>query len=102
MGDATRTDQFPGFERCIGFVRSRNQAVMEDGFWWLLERAPRYTRELIALVPSEADPVVRGMLVELLGATRDEAALPVLEAELHHPDPRVREWAVHALAELRT
>lgn len=100
MGDATGTTSFPGFERCLGFIRSRDSAVMEDGFWWLAERASQYVPELIELTRTEPDPLIRGMLVELLGASRDERALPVLSAELDHPDRQVREWAVRALESL--
>lgn len=100
MGDATGTHAFPGFERCVEFIRSRDSAVMEDGFAWLEPRAAEFTAELIQLAAGEPDPYVRGMLVELLGATHDPRALPALAGELRHPNRRVREWAVLALESL--
>jgi HEAT repeat protein len=100
MGDATGTTEFPGLERCVEFIRSRNGAVMEDGFWWLAPVAGEHTERLIELVRTTDDPYVRGMFVELLGATHHARALPVLVAELDHPDPQVRDWAASALEEL--
>jgi HEAT repeat protein len=100
MGDATGTTEFPGFERCVEFIRSRDAAVMEDGFAWLEPVAGEHTERLIEQVRATDDPYVRGMFVELLGATHDARALPVLVAELAHPDARVRDWAADALEAL--
>jgi HEAT repeat protein len=100
MGDATGTTEFPGFERCVEFIRSRNPAVMEDGFAWLEPVSGEHTERLIELVRTTDDPYVRGMFVELLGAAHDARAIPVLVAELEHPDPQVRDWAASALEDL--
>jgi HEAT repeat protein len=100
MGNATRTTEYPGFERCVEFIRSQDSAVMEEGFAWLESHAAEHTVELITLVEGEADPYVRGMFVELLGATRDARAIAALAGELRHHDRQVREWAVFALEDL--
>lgn len=92
--------EYPGFERCVEMIRDPDALLFETGFWWLVDRAPEHTAELIALVRGEADPFTRGKFVELLGATHAPEALPVLAAELEHPDPHVREWALLALDDL--
>lgn len=70
MGDATGTDTYPGFERCVEFLRSRNPAVMEDGFFWLLERAPGLVDELLALAEAEEDDYDRATSSTCSGGRR--------------------------------
>lgn len=44
------------------------------------------------------DPAVRIACCRVLDHFMDEAALPELKANIDHPDPGVRSWAIHALA----
>lgn len=100
MGDATGTRTFPGFAACAEFIRSGNGAVHEDGFWWLLERAPAHVDELLAAAAAEADDFARVSFIELLGATRSREAVPLLRRMLSHPHRDTRVFSVYALEEL--
>lgn len=44
------------------------------------------------------DPEVRIACCKILDHFMDEAALPELKANVNHPHPGVRSWAIHALA----
>ncbi|HEX8692252.1 MAG TPA: HEAT repeat domain-containing protein [Longimicrobium sp.] len=100
MGDATGTDTFPGFERCVEFLRSRDHAVMEDGFSWLLERAPELVEELLALAEAEEDDRDRVTFIDLLGGTKSRRVVPFLERMLRHPHAETRWFALLSLEEL--
>lgn len=50
MGDATNTNKFPGFKKCIEFINSDVQAIQEDGYFWLLDSASNYVDEFILLI----------------------------------------------------
>lgn len=100
MGDATGTDTYPGLERCVDVLRSRNPAVMEDGFFWLLERAAGFVDELLALAEAEEDDYDRVTFIDLLGGTKSRKVIPFLERMLRHPHAETRSFALLDLEEL--
>lgn len=105
MKQPSNDDGYPGFERCLEMVLSRDAMTFEDGFHWLMgdDWGPRlhgHAGELIALLPAHSDAYTRGKLLELLGYTASREAIPVLVEELAHPDATVRQWAVLSLEEL--
>ena len=91
---------FPGFERCVEFIRSDSQAVHEDGYFWLIDRAHRHVDELIKLAFEEEDDFVRVTWVELLGETRSCDAIPTLKRMLNDHNRTVRNYAAESLKKL--
>jgi hypothetical protein len=97
---------FPGFEKCVEMIRSRNALLFEEAFGWLVgwsDTKPRviaYGTELVELMQAETDPRTRAIFIELLGFTESKSVLPILQAELLSPFPEVREWATLSLNQL--
>ncbi|MEU8004803.1 HEAT repeat domain-containing protein [Catellatospora sp. NPDC049111] len=91
------------FQDCMRQMRSRDPQEMEDGFHDLARRAAEYVPELIEAFEQERDDGgLRCWLLELLGAARSEAALPVFREHLYGDDDSLRFWAVSGLRELDT
>ncbi|MBT3200381.1 MAG: HEAT repeat domain-containing protein [Phycisphaerales bacterium] len=99
MGDATNTNSFPGFDRCVEFIRSGNDAIHEDGYFWLVEHATDYVSELIALAENENDDSMRVTWIELLGDTCSERCVEILIKFLSHQHGSTR---VHSVLSLET
>lgn len=59
----------------------------------------RASRHLIELTHLARHPAERRRLVQALGRLRSASAIPAQHAELHHPDPGVREAALVAIGE---
>jgi HEAT repeat protein len=55
---------------------------------------------LIAELHRSTDGYTRGKFSELLGEMGDASVVPVLIAELNHPEPDARQWAMLALEQL--
>ena len=92
----------PTFEECVTMLRSDDAAIYENGYHWLLEDVDDYLERLVALMVNEETPELRGRLVELVGDSRQEAVIPVLEAELNSPHHEVRRWAYDSLSHFDT
>ncbi len=97
MGDATNTNSFPGFDRCVEFIRSGNDAIHEDGYFWLVEHANDYVSELIKLAESESDDSIRVTWIELLGDTCSERCVETLIGFLSHQHGNTRVYSVLSL-----
>lgn len=80
--------------------RSSKAEVSDIGLGWLHVCASEHVDELIQLMQAEQDPWLRGTFIELLAATKDRKVVPVLAAELEHPDEEVRRCALWSLKEL--
>ena len=92
-----------GFDEAMRLMRSRDPQRREDGFHQLLPAAADHLDELIAQFEQEHDDHgLRCWLLELIGAARSPAALPVLTAQLNCDDEALRGWAVTGLRKLDT
>ena len=85
------------FRSCIEMIRSDDAETYEQGFWSLIYDVPQFKDEIIQLMQAEKNPKVRAKFVELLGDAKDPKIIPLLVAELEHPDIDVRYWAVLSL-----
>ncbi|MFI5766248.1 MULTISPECIES: hypothetical protein [unclassified Streptomyces] len=56
--------------------------------------------EPLAVGADGFEPLLLDYLLAILGSTHDQAALPVVERFLHHPDLGVRKGAAEAVNEL--
>lgn len=96
--------EFPGFAYCLDLIHqgaaTGDAAMHEDGYFWLIDRAPQYVAELLTALRAEEHPFVRVTLIELLGATQSTAVLDTLAAQLDDADRNVRMYAVLSLEEL--
>lgn len=94
----------PGFDACVELVLSNDALTFEEGYGLLVNGETPLVREhveeLIELMQRQTDPFMRGRFIELLGFTASAKVIPVLKAELAHPDQHVREWAVLSLQDL--
>ncbi|MFE3761130.1 HEAT repeat domain-containing protein [Streptomyces sp. NPDC059104] len=57
--------------------------------------------EPLAVGADDFEPLLLDYVLAILGATHDQAALPIVERFLHHPHPEVRREAAEAVNELR-
>ena len=87
-------------EAWIETIRNRDAMTFEDAYWGERPIGPDVVPRLIAELHRSADRYSRGKFVELLGEMGDASVVPVLVAELDHPEPGVRQWAVLALEQL--
>ena len=85
------------FRSYIEMIRSDNSVTYEQGFWSLIYDVPQFKDELIQLMQAEQNPQVRAKFIELLGDAKDPKVIPLLVAQLEHPDAEVRYWAVLSL-----
>jgi HEAT repeat protein len=98
----TKSNRFPGFERCLKMMRHSNPAVNEEGFGLLGPHAAEYLPQLIAAFWDEDNAGIRDWLVELIGEAKAPAAMPFLLECLHDDDESVRNFAMHGLRQLNT
>lgn len=87
-------------EAWIARIRSRDAATYEDAYWGDRPSGPAVVPRLVAELRAAPDAYTRGKLIELLGEMGDASVVPELVAELSHPEPEVRAWAVAALETL--
>ncbi len=92
----------PSFREAMRLMRSRDPQRREDGFHQLLPHAAHHLDELVTQFEQESDHGLRCWLLELIGAARSPAALPVLSAQLAGNDESLRDWAVAGLEKLDT
>lgn len=83
-------------------MRRHDPQAQEDGFAMLRSHARDDLPELIAEFELEQDHGLRCWLLELIGYTRDERALPLLAEQLSSPDEALRSWASTGLRQLGT
>jgi len=96
--DALRLAWFQAPDRTTQAAQVRALVTLATGAPDRTERL-RATTHLIELTHLAAHPSDRRRLVEALGQVRSASAVPALHAELHHPDPGVRESALVAIGE---
>jgi hypothetical protein len=93
---------FPGFERCLEMMRSRNAMIQEDGFYYLAPHASEYLDRLIAVFLAEEDRGLRSWLLELIASAKSVRAFPILVEYLYSSDEALRRWAKSGLKALAT
>lgn len=92
-----------GFRDAMQRMRSRDRQRREDGFHQLLPYAADHIDDLIAQFGQERDDHgLHCWLLELIGAARSPAALPLLRAQLNSDDESLRDWAAAGLKKLDT
>lgn len=84
----------------IARIRDRDSTTFEDAYWDERPTGPDVVPRLVAELHNSADGYTRGKFAELLGEMGDASVVPVLVAELSHPEPGARLWAVLALEQL--
>ena len=91
------------FHEAMRLMRSHDPQSREYGFYQLLPHAADHLDELVMQFEQETDDHgLRCWLLELIGAARSPAALPVLSAQLVSNDESLRNWAVTGLKKLDT
>ncbi|MGC9670501.1 HEAT repeat domain-containing protein [Planosporangium sp. 12N6] len=88
------------FRHAMRLMRRHDPQSQEDGFALLRTHAGEHLDQLIAEFHQEHDQGLRCWLLELIGAARDERALPLLAEQLHSPDESLRSWAASGLRRL--
>lgn len=84
----------------IHAIRSFDASTFEDAYFGTRPEGPEVQARLIAELLASEDAFTRGKFCELLGEMGDTSAIPVLQAELSHPESSVRDWAQCALETL--
>lgn len=74
--------------------------TFEDAYWCERPTGPDVVPRLVAELHRSPDGYTRGKFAELLGEMGDASVVPVLVAELDHPEPDARQWAMLALEQL--
>lgn len=90
------------FDQAMQLMRRHNPQQQEAGFDLLRSHATEYINELLAAFDREHDHGLRCWLLELIGETHSEQALPLLTEQSHTTDPALRSWAMHGLQKLDT
>ena len=86
----------------MAMMRKHDPQVQERGFSLVKGVAAGHVPELVDAYATETDHGLRCWLLELLGETRSEDALPVFEEALVSPDDSTRSWAESGLEKLDT
>jgi len=84
----------------IARIRSRDAATFEDAYEEERPTGPEVVPRLLAEMWNSPDGYTRGKFLELLGEMGADSVIPHLIAELAHPAPDARRWAVLALEQL--
>ena len=84
----------------IARIRDPDAMTYEDAYWGVRPAGPDVIPRLLRELQRSEDGYTRGKFVELLGEMGDASVVPDLIAELSHPDPNVRAWAVTSLEQL--
>ena len=91
------------FQDAMRMMRAADPQRKEDGFQLLRDHVTEHTDKLIAeFERDENDHDLRCSLLELIGETKSESAVPLLAAQLHSPDEAFRDWAITGLENLGT
>ena len=97
-----KREKFPGFEKCMAMMKSRDGEARETGFSWLLTRAGEYVDQLIEEFGAPENVGLETCLMELIGAAKSPSAFPFLAAQLRSQDWKCRKWAIIGLKNLNT
>lgn len=84
----------------IACIRNRDPTTFEDAYYGERPTGPDIVPRLVAELHRAPDGYTRGKFAELLGEMGDASVVPVLIAELSHPEEDARQWAVLALENL--
>ncbi|MGC4071721.1 MAG: HEAT repeat domain-containing protein [Nibricoccus sp.] len=86
------------FQQALAGLRSTDSLTYEESYHTLQgDFLSKHLDEVIDVLKKEADPEIRGRLVELVGDSKEERVVPILKAELDHATVEIRRWALHAL-----
>lgn len=89
------------FKRCLEMLRSRDAMTQEEGYFTLLPHVNEYLDSLITALQAETDLLMQQSLLELIAASGEPAAFPVLLEYFFASDHWLQSWARSGLAELR-
>lgn len=95
-----RSSTPPELDDWIAQLCDDDPMAYEDAYFRPRPSGANVVPRLIQELRASSDSYTRGKFVELLGEMGDQTVVPVLIAELAHPDSNVREWAITALTEL--
>jgi HEAT repeat protein len=87
----------PELEDWIARIRDRDPMTFEDAYYGDRPTGPDVLPRLINELHQSPDEYTRGKFLELLGEMGDESVVPILLAELAHPNPAVGARACTAL-----
>lgn len=90
------------FDQAMQLMRRHDPQQQEDGFDLLRSHAGEYISELLTEFGRERDHGLRCWLLELIGETRSERALPLLTEQLDTSDSALHDWAIRGLQKLDT
>jgi hypothetical protein len=90
------------FKEAMALMKKQNPQLQEEGFHLLQPVAAEHLEDLIAAFQSEQDHGLRCWMLELIGAARASAALPLLAKELESPHEDLRASAIWGLRQLDT
>jgi HEAT repeat protein len=90
----------PELDDWIASIRDSDPITFEDAYHGPRPSGAAVVPRLIHELHGSLTGYIRGKFVELLGEMGDQSVVPILIAELAHPDQNVREWAVTALTKL--
>ena len=94
--------KFPGFQACMKMMRSRDPQTQEEGFYLLLPHASEFVEQLIVEFHAEENHGLRCWLLEFLGESKSNQALPVLQENLYSKDESFKSWAIYGLKKINT
>lgn len=95
-------EKFPGFDKCMAMMRSRDPLSQENGFHWLEPHADKYVNELIKELEHEETQGLRTWLRELIAGSKSADAFSFFAEQLRSNDWRARKWAIVGLKNLDT
>jgi hypothetical protein len=93
-------DIFPGFDKCIEWIRSTDPMIYENGYHLLLLEVHNYGDKIVELIKEEKKPRIKARFVELLGLCKDSKYIPVFEELLRDSGHDTVAWALTSLESL--
>jgi hypothetical protein len=90
----------PDLDDWIARIRDRDAMTFEDAYEGPRPIGDAVVPRLVQELRRSLDGYTRGKFAELLGEMGDSSVVPVLVAELEHPEKDARTWAVLALEQL--
>jgi hypothetical protein len=90
----------PDLDDWIARIRDRDAMTFEDAYEGPRPVGAAVVQRLVQELHLAPDGYTRGKFAELLGEMGDSSVVPVLVAELEHPEKNARTWAVLALEQL--
>jgi hypothetical protein len=95
-------EYFPGFDKCMRMMRSRDGTTSESGFSWLSLFARAYVGRLKDELERETNHGFRCWLLELIGMAKDPDTIGLFAKYLDSGDDSYRFWAIAGLENLDT